>query len=89
MGPDSNAGFAVCAAGRQPDRYAATGGGKRVKISKVKGYFIKDVPVTPPPFRDVPNKESKCLVEVRTDEGLVGWGQCGHAHPSVVQFING
>ncbi len=60
-----------------------------MKISEVRGYFLKDVPVTPPPFRNVPNVESKCLVEIRTDEGLVGWGQCGHAHPSVVEFVNG
>lgn len=60
-----------------------------MKISSVKGYYLKNVPITPPPFRDVPNVGSKCLVEVRTDEGLVGWGQCGHAHPSVIELVNG
>lgn len=57
-------------------------------IDRITAYSVENVPVETPPFRSVPNTASAILIEVVTDEGIVGWSRAGHSHPIVVDFIN-
>lgn len=59
-----------------------------MKIARVEAHFLDNIPITPPPFRDLPNVERTILVEIETDQGHVGWGMGGYLHPSSTTFIN-
>lgn len=59
-----------------------------MKVARVEAHYLANIPITPPPFRKVPNVEQAVLVEVETDDGLVGWGMGGYLHPSMTNFIN-
>ncbi|TCR64625.1 mandelate racemase/muconate lactonizing enzyme family protein [Bosea sp. BK604] len=59
-----------------------------MKIARVQAYHLTNIPITPPPFRKLPNVEQAIMVEIETDDGLVGWAMGGYAHPIIVNFIN-
>lgn len=59
-----------------------------MKIARVEAHYIANIPITPPPFRKLPNTEQTILVEIETDDGLIGWGMGGYLHASMVGFIN-
>lgn len=59
-----------------------------MKIARVEAHYLANIPITPPPFRKLPNVEQTVLVEIETDEGLVGWGMGGYLHPIMASFIN-
>jgi L-rhamnonate dehydratase len=59
-----------------------------MKIARVEAHFVANIPITPPPFRDLPNVEQTILIEIETDDGIVGWGMGGYLHPSTTTFIN-
>lgn len=59
-----------------------------MKIARVEAHYIANIPITPPPFRSLPNTEKTILVEIETEDGLVGWGMGGYLHPSATAFLN-
>lgn len=59
-----------------------------MKIAKVEAHYLANIPIKPPPFRELPNKEQAILMEIATDDGLTGWAMGGYCHPIVVSFIN-
>lgn len=59
-----------------------------MKIARVEAHHLENIPIQSPPYRELPNKEQALLVEIETDDGTVGWGSGGYAHPTMVHFIN-
>jgi L-alanine-DL-glutamate epimerase-like enolase superfamily enzyme len=59
-----------------------------MKIVKVHCHHLENIPVQPPPFREVPNTTPAFMIEVETDTGVTGWSRAGYAHPIIVDFIN-
>ncbi|WP_457090422.1 mandelate racemase/muconate lactonizing enzyme family protein [Microvirga sp. P5_D2] len=59
-----------------------------MKIARVEAHYLDNIPITPPPFRKLPNVERTVMVEIETNDGLVGWGMGGYFHPSMTNFIN-
>src|SRR3546814_8085736 len=59
-----------------------------MKIARVRAHHLDNIPIQPPPFRNLPNVERAILVEIETDGGIVGWAMAGYAHPIIVGFIN-
>jgi len=66
-----------------------------MKIGRVRAHNLVNIPITPPPFRKLPDVQQALLVEIETDEGHVGWSMVGHGHgvapyvhPVVAHFIN-
>ncbi|MDF2995007.1 MAG: Muconate cycloisomerase [Xanthobacteraceae bacterium] len=59
-----------------------------MKIARVEAHHVANIPITPPPFRKLPNVEQTVLVEIETDDGLIGWGMGGYLHPIMTGFIN-
>lgn len=59
-----------------------------MKITRVKGHYLADFPITPPPFREQPDKGVLLIVGIDTDEGITGWGAAKYAHPSIIHVIN-
>jgi L-rhamnonate dehydratase len=58
------------------------------KIARIEIHQLKNIPIQPPPFRDRPKSESAMLLEVETDDGVVGWATSGYTHPVVVDLVN-
>lgn len=53
-----------------------------MRITDVVVHRLRDIPIQPPPFRDVPSSiESVALLELRTDEGTSGWSINEIGHP--------
>jgi len=59
-----------------------------MKIGRVRAHRLMNIPIQPPPFRKLPNVEKAIMVEIETDDGLIGWAMGGYAHPVIVDFIN-
>src|SRR3546814_4951538 len=59
-----------------------------MKIARVRAHHLDNIPIQPPPFRNLPNVERAILVEIETDGGIVGWAMAGYAHPIIVGFSN-
>lgn len=60
----------------------------KVTISRVEAHYLANIPITPPPFRDLPNTEKTVMVEIETSDGVIGWGTGGYFHPAMTNFIN-
>ncbi len=58
------------------------------KIGRVAAHALDNIPIQPPPYRSSPSTEHAVVVEVETDDGLVGWSLAGYAHPMIVDLIN-
>ena len=58
------------------------------KIAKIEACTLKNIPITPPPFRDRPNVEGALLLRVETSDGIVGWSTSGYTHPVAIDLIN-
>ena len=59
-----------------------------MKISRVEAIHLADIPTDPPPMRELPNRANVTIVEVETDDGLIGYGKAGESASTVAQ-ING
>ena len=59
-----------------------------MKISRVEATYLSDIPITPPPLRKGPSRASVTIVEIETDDGIVGYGKAGGG-PEAVAFVNG
>lgn len=59
------------------------------RISEVKAYLLENVPISPPPFRELPNTGNGLVVRVATNSGRIGWAFGGAANPTISHFING
>jgi L-rhamnonate dehydratase len=60
-----------------------------VQISRVEASYLTNVPTTPPPLLDGPSRASVIIVEIETDNGIIGYGATGGPLPwSIVEFIN-
>lgn len=57
-------------------------------ISRVEAIRLLDVPTEPPPLREEPSTANVTIVEIETDEGIIGYGKAGE-NPAVSDFING
>ncbi|MBZ6075889.1 mandelate racemase/muconate lactonizing enzyme family protein [Microvirga puerhi] len=58
------------------------------KIAKMSITRLANIPITPPPYRDRPNKEGAMLLRVETNDGVVGWATSGYTHPVIVDLID-
>ena len=58
-----------------------------MKISRVEATYLTDIPIAPPPLRDEPSSASLTIVEIETEDGIVGYGKAGGG-ASTVDFIN-
>jgi hypothetical protein len=45
----------------------------RQKIAKIRIHNLKGIPIPPPPYRDLPNKEAALLLEIETNDGVKGY----------------
>ena len=60
-----------------------------MQISRIEASYLTNVPITPPPLLHEPSRASVIIVEVETDDGIVGYGATGSGLPwSIVEFIN-
>ena len=60
----------------------------RQKIVRIELHNLKNIPITPPPYRELPKTEGALLLEVETSDGIVGWSTSGYTHHVVVDLIN-
>jgi L-alanine-DL-glutamate epimerase-like enolase superfamily enzyme len=60
-----------------------------MKIIRVEANYLTDIPTTPPPLMDAPNRASVVVTEIETDDGITGYGMTGGPAPqSIAAFIN-
>jgi L-rhamnonate dehydratase len=59
-----------------------------MKIARLEAHHLANIPIQPPPFRALPNKEHAILVEIETTDGLIGYSMGGYTHPVMVDFLN-
>ncbi|MDP2949372.1 MAG: mandelate racemase/muconate lactonizing enzyme family protein [Chloroflexota bacterium] len=60
-----------------------------MKISRVEASYLANVPTTPPPYRKEPSKGNMMVLEIETEDGLLGYAPGGVlATPTTVGFIN-
>lgn len=59
-----------------------------MKIVRLEAHHLANIPIQPPPFRKLPNKEHVLLLEIETDTGIIGYATGGYTHPVVVDFLN-
>lgn len=59
-----------------------------MKIARIEAHHLANIPIRPPPFRKLPDKEHALVVEIETDDGLIGYSMGGYTHPVIVDFIN-
>ncbi|MBK4217917.1 mandelate racemase/muconate lactonizing enzyme family protein [Paracoccus caeni] len=62
--------------------------GSGQSIAKIEAYTLKNIPITPPPFRELPKTEGALLLRVETNDGVVGWSTSGYTHPVAIDLIN-
>ncbi|MET3663281.1 mandelate racemase/muconate lactonizing enzyme family protein [Aquamicrobium ahrensii] len=67
--------------------YRSSVAAPRQKIARISIHDLQGIPITPPPFRDRPNKEGALLLEMETDDGVVGWSTSGYTHPLAIDLI--
>lgn len=60
----------------------------RQKIARLEIHQLKNIPIQPPPFRDLPKTEGAMLLEIETSDGVSGWATSGYTHPVVTDLIN-
>lgn len=60
----------------------------RQTIAKVEIHQLKNIPIQPPPFRELPKKEGAMLLRIETNDGVVGWATSGYTHPVVTDLID-
>jgi L-rhamnonate dehydratase len=60
----------------------------RTKIARIQAHKLANIPITPPPYRDKPNKEGALLLQVETNDGFVGWATSGYTHHVAIDLIN-
>ncbi|WP_292650071.1 hypothetical protein [Mesorhizobium sp.] len=60
----------------------------RSKIARIQAHKLANIPITPPPYRDKPNKEGALLLQVETNDGLIGWATSGYTHHVAIDLIN-
>ena len=53
-----------------------------MKISRVEATYLRAVPIQPPPFRAAPSRRDAVVVEVETDDGLIGYSLLGDTRVS-------
>ncbi|WP_418025406.1 mandelate racemase/muconate lactonizing enzyme family protein (plasmid) [Paracoccus sp. TD-10] len=58
------------------------------KIVRIQAHNLKNIPITPPPFRDRPNVEGALLLEVETSDGIIGWATSGYTHHVAIDLID-
>ncbi|RWQ39892.1 MAG: hypothetical protein E5Y88_19300 [Mesorhizobium sp.] len=44
----------------------------RQKIANVEIHQLKNIPIEPPPLRDLPRTEGAMLLQVETNDGVIG-----------------
>ena len=59
-----------------------------MEIRRVEASYLTHVPFTPPPFLKEPSRGNCVVLEIETDNGIVGYGVTGGLAHSVVAFIN-
>ncbi len=60
-----------------------------MQIKRVEASYLTNVPVTPPLLLKEPSRTRVIIVEVETDDGIIGYGATGSPLPwSIVEFIN-
>lgn len=52
-----------------------------MQINRVEASYLTNVPTTPPPLLKEPSRASVIIVEVETDDGIIGYGATGGALP--------
>ncbi|WP_421566679.1 mandelate racemase/muconate lactonizing enzyme family protein [Ochrobactrum sp. EDr1-4] len=57
------------------------------RIRRISIHDLKGIPITPPPFRDRPSTEGALLLEMETNDGVVGWATSGYTHPIAIELI--
>lgn len=60
-----------------------------MKIVRVEASYLTNIPTTPPPLLEGPDRARVVIAEVETDDGVIGYGMTGGPWPqSIVEFIN-
>ncbi|MFC2048234.1 mandelate racemase/muconate lactonizing enzyme family protein [Chloroflexota bacterium] len=60
-----------------------------MKIHRVEASYLTNIPITPPPLLKEPSRATVIIVEVETDNGIVGYGATMGTLPWLtVEFIN-
>jgi L-rhamnonate dehydratase len=62
--------------------------GSKQKIVRIELHNLKNIPISPPPYRELPKVEGALLLEVETSDGVVGWATSGYTHHVVVDLID-
>src|SRR5690606_24568437 len=56
-------------------------------IDRITLHNIRGVPITPPPYRDRPKTEGALLLEVETNDGVIGYATSGYAHHAAIHLM--
>lgn len=59
----------------------------RQKIARIEIHELKNIPIQSPPFRDRPKTEGAMLMEIETNDGVIGWATSGYTHPVTVDLV--
>lgn len=60
----------------------------RQQIVRIELHNLRNIPITPPPYRERPNTEGALLLEIETNDGVVGWSTSGYTHHVAIDLIN-
>ncbi|AYM14731.1 MULTISPECIES: mandelate racemase/muconate lactonizing enzyme family protein [Agrobacterium] len=58
------------------------------KIARIEAHKLQNIPIQTPPFRTLPNNEGALLLEIETNDGVIGWATSGYTHPVAIDLIN-
>ncbi len=59
-----------------------------MQIKRVEANYLTNIPITPPPLLKEPSHTSAIIVEIETDNGIIGYGLGGGMPWSIMEFIN-
>jgi L-alanine-DL-glutamate epimerase-like enolase superfamily enzyme len=60
-----------------------------LKIKRVEASYLTNIPITPPPLLKEPSRTTALIVEVETDDGIIGYGITKDTLPwSIIEFIH-
>ncbi len=60
-----------------------------MKIKRVEASYLTNIPITPPPLLKEPSRTTALIVEVETDDGIIGYGITKDTLPwSIIEFIH-
>lgn len=59
-----------------------------MRIKRAHVHVLKDIPITPPPFRAEPSRANALIFEIETDDGLSGWSMANHGHELMAEIVN-